>query len=103
MSPQASKTALITSAMVVATIRIWTQLRGKARTPFNEWAIGWGATFFILALLTDVIPVAGGALAMVVAGSDFLRNGVSLTTDISNVITGREKGDTFVPHPFTNQ
>lgn len=100
MKKSGGQTALITAAMVIAGIRLWSQLRGKAKTPFNEWAIGWGAMFFTLALLSEVAPTAAGALAWIAVVSDFLQNGVSLTTDVSSIITGQEKGDTFVPQPF---
>lgn len=100
MSKDAGRGALITSAMIVAGIRMWMQLRGKTKTPFNEWAIGWGATYFILALISEVSATAAGSLALVVAFSDFLVNGVGLTTDISAAITGTEGGSTFVQAPF---
>lgn len=90
--------SLLTAAMVIAAIRIWTQMRGKAKTPFVEWAIGWGALFFILALLASVSPLAAAMLAWLVAIADFLTNGVSLTQDISTSITQAEKGQTIFQH-----
>lgn len=101
MSNAAGRTALITSAMLVGGMRLWLQLRGKATTPFNEWAIGWGATFFILSLMAEVTAEGAGALSLIIAVSDFLKNGVALTTDISNVVTGTEGGSTFVASPFS--
>ena len=113
MSKAGGRTALMTSALIVAGIRMWSQLRGKSQTPFSEWAIGWGATFFILSLLSEVAPTAAGSLSLIVAFSDFLKNGVSLTTDISSIITnaqgnpagspGQQQTTTptvFVQHPF---
>jgi hypothetical protein len=103
MSKAGGRNALVTSALLVAGIRMWMQLRGKTKTPFNEWAIGWGATFFILALLSEASMTAAGSLSLVVAFSDFLVNGVSLTNDISSAITSNEKGTagpTFVAQPF---
>lgn len=98
---------LITAALIVAGIRMWSQLRGKATTPFNQWAIGWGATFFMLSLIAEVSESAAGALALIIAVSDFLKNGVSLTTDVSNVVTGQAtggaSGSTFVAQPFSGQ
>lgn len=102
MDAAGGKSALLTSALIIAGIRLWMQLRGKTKTPFQEWAIGWGALFFILALLSEVSPSAAGSLSLVVVVSDFLVNGVSLTTDISSTITGSEKGSTFVQHPFAS-
>ena len=58
MSRAAGRNALLTSAMIVAGIRMWNQLRGKTKTPFSEWAIGWGATFFILSVMSEVAPTA---------------------------------------------
>lgn len=105
MSTSGARNALITSALVVAGIRMWMQLRGKTKTPFNEWAIGWGATFFILALLSEAAPTAAGSLSVVIVASDFLVNGVSLTNDISAAVTGTEgsQGTTFVQQPFAAQ
>jgi hypothetical protein len=102
MSGRGGRTALVTSAMIVAGIRLWTQLRGKAqKKPFSEWAIGWGATFFLLSLMSEVAPTAAGSLSLVIAFSDFLVNGVSLTNDISGLVTGAEQGQpVFVAQPF---
>ena len=90
--------------LVVVAIRMWMQLRGKTKTPFNEWAIGFGALFFILALVSEVTENGAASLALLVALSDFLINGESLTTDVSNLITNTEKtsGNTpvFVATPF---
>ncbi len=93
-------TALLTAAMIIAGIRMWNQLRGKTKTPFREWAVGWGALFFMLSLLSEIAPGAAGSFALMIAFTDFLVNGVSLTTDISKVVTGAEKGNTFVEQPF---
>lgn len=106
MTAAGSKRALLTSAIIIAGIRLWMQVRGKTKTPFVEWAVGWSALFFILALLSEAAPSAAGALSLVVVTSDFLVNGVSLTDDISSVIQGSEKGstsNTFVQHPFETQ
>lgn len=103
MSKAGSKSALLTAAMFVAGTRLWMQVRGKAKTPFREWAVGWSATFFILSLLSEASPSAAGSLSLVVAFSDFLVNGVSLTGDLSKIVTGTEKGNLFVPNPFATQ
>lgn len=101
MSPAGGKRALVTAALLVAGIRLWMQLRGKTKTPFPEWAIGWGATFFILALMSEASPEAAGTLALTVVVGDFLMNGTTLLTDVTGSITTAEKGTpTFVPTPF---
>jgi hypothetical protein len=87
--------------MVVAAIRLWTQVRGKSKTPFHEWAVGWGALFFMLALLSEAAPGTANSLAILVAFTDFLVNGVNLTTDLSNIITGSETGNVLVDQPFS--
>lgn len=93
--------ALVTSAIVVAGIRLWMQLRGKTKTSLSEWAIGWGVTFFFLSMLSDAFPQGAGALASMIAVGDFLANGTTLFTDISSVVTGSEKGSSlFVSNPF---
>jgi hypothetical protein len=106
MNNAGGKTALLTSAMLVAGMRLWMQIRGKTTTPFNEWAIGWGATFFILSLVSEASPAGAGALSLVIVLADFLKNGVALTTDISSLVTESEKGastsGTFVTAPFSS-
>lgn len=101
MSKAGSKNALIVSAMFVAGVRLWMQVRGKTKTPFSQWAVGWGATFFMLSMLSEVSPSAAGSISVVVAFSDFLVNGVSLTTDVSKIVTGSETGSVFVAQPFS--
>lgn len=103
MNTSQAKSLLLTSAMLVAGIRLWMQIRGKAKTPFNEWAVGWGATFFVLSLMSEVAPTGAGMLALLVAVADFLNNGVSLTTDLTNVVTGSEKGPILTAQPFSGQ
>lgn len=103
MTTRGAKSTLLTAAMLVAGIRLWMQIRGKAKTPFNEWAVGWGATFFVLSLMSEVVPTGAGMLALLVAVGDFLNNGVSLTTDLSSVVTGSEKGSVLTPQPFSGQ
>lgn len=92
---------LLTAAMVVAVIRAWEQLRGKAKTPFPEWAVGWGATFFLLSLLSDVSPEGAGMLAWIIVVSEFLAKGTSLTKDVSGAIVGAEQQQPlFVDQPL---
>lgn len=102
MSKAGGRNALIISALVVGGIRMWLQVRGKTKTPFVEWAIGWGATFFLLALLSEASPGAAGSLSLIIAVSDFVVNGVSLTTDVNSLVTGAESPSSiFVPTPFS--
>lgn len=100
MTPDSARSALITAAMVVAGIRLWMQIRGKTTTPFAEWVVGWGALFFVLALLSEVAPTAAASLALLVLVADFLKNGVSLTGDISSIVTGSESGSILTDQPF---
>lgn len=102
MKADNAKSALVTAAMIVAAIRLWMQVRGKTKTPFIEWAIGWGALFFILSLVAEASPAAATSLAFIVVVSDFLKNGVSLTKDISSVVSGSESGNVFVATPFAS-
>lgn len=103
MSKDGARTALITSAMFVAGIRMWLQIRGKTTSSFQEWAVGWGATFFVLALLSEAMPTAAGGLSLVIAFSDFLENGVTLTTDIEKVVKGKLSGNVLSDGPFANE
>lgn len=104
MSAAGGKRALLTAALVVAGVRLWMQVRGKTKTPFAEWAIGWGALFFILSLMSEASPQAAGTLALTVVTGDILVNGTSLLTDISGSITSAEKGTpTLTPTPFAGQ
>lgn len=105
MDKAGSKNALITAALIVAGIRLWLQVRGKTKTPFNEWAIGWGATFFFLAILSEVSPTSAGSLSLLIAISDFLANAVNLTTDIESLIKnapGSGPSNVLVQQPFAN-
>lgn len=104
MSKAGGRNALITSAMLVAGIRLWMQIRGKTKTPFQEWAIGWGATFFFLAVLSEAAPTAAGSLSLLIATSDFLINGVGLTQDITGLVSGTETSSDagFVANPFAS-
>ena len=100
MNNAGGRTALLTAALIVAGIRMWEQLRGKATTPFSEWAIGWGATFFILSILSEAAPAAAGALALIIVAAEFVTKGASLTGDISSAVTNTESSTPFVANPF---
>jgi ABC-type uncharacterized transport system permease subunit len=100
VNKNSAKNLMLTSALIVAGIRMWMQVRGKTKTPFSEWVIGFGATFFALSLLSEVSPAGAGSLSLLVAVSDFLINGVSLTTDLSGLVTGAVKGNILVAQPF---
>lgn len=101
MSAAGGKRALLTAALLVAGIRLWMQLRGTTKTPFAEWAIGWGAFFFMMSVLSEVSPQAAGSLSLIVVVGDTLKNGSSLLTDVSGAITGAETGQTvFSQTPF---
>lgn len=101
MSAAGGKRALLTAALIVAGIRLWMQLRGTTKTPFQEWAIGWGAFFFLMAVLSEVSPQGAGSLSLIVVVGDTLKNGASLATDVSSSITGAETGQSvFTATPF---
>jgi hypothetical protein len=88
---------VLTSAMLVAGLRLWAQLRGKTKTPFGEWAVGWGVVFFFIALISEAYPQPAGALAGIVVVGDFLANGAQLFEDMTAAISG---GAGFVAAPF---
>ena len=88
---------VLTSAMLVAGIRLWMQLRGKTKTPFGEWAVGWGVTFFFVAMLSEEYPQAAGALAGTIVVGAFLVNGASLFEDMTSAVSS---GAGFVDKPF---
>lgn len=95
---------IVTAALIVAGIRLWMQVRGKTKTPFDEWVVGWGALFMLLAIFSETGP-AGEQLAAGLAGTvvlgDVLVNGSSLFEDISGAIKGAEKGQpVLTPSPF---
>jgi len=95
-----SKQWLITAAALIGGVRLWMQIRGKTKTPFSEWAVGYGALFVFLAVLTEAMPQAAGALAGTVVVGDFLVNGASLFEDLSSVVTGTETGAILTDAPF---
>lgn len=89
---------VLSAALLVAGLRLWQQLRGTTKTPFNEWAIGWGVTFFAIALISEVSPQAAGGLAGTLVLGDFLVNGASLFEDMTSALS---TGAGFVDQPFT--
>jgi len=108
-----AKSWVITSAALIAGVRMWMQIRGKTKTPFSEWVVGFGALFVILAVMAEWAPAAAGPLAGTIVVGDFLVNGASLFDDISSVVTGTETaagsstpvskggGSITEPTPFT--
>lgn len=104
ISSAGSRRTIVTVAVVVAGIRLWMQVRGKTTTPFGEWAVGWGALFFILSLYSEIAPQGAAMFSLIVATADVVKNGTSLFTDVSSVVTGAEKqGSSTVlsPTPFS--
>jgi hypothetical protein len=91
---------VVTSAAMIAGIRLWMQVRGKTKTPFAEWAVGFGALMVFLAVMAEWAPQAAGPLAGTIVVGDFLQNGASLFEDLSGIITGGEKGSVLVTSPF---
>ena len=91
---------VVTSAAMIAGIRLWMQVRGKTKTPFAEWAVGFGALMVFLAVMAEWAPQAAGPLAGTIVVGDFLQNGASLFEDLSSIITGGEKGSVLVTSPF---
>jgi hypothetical protein len=92
---------VITSAALIAGVRLWMQVRGKTKTPFREWIVGYGALFVILSVLAEAMPSAAAPLAGTIVLSDFLLNGEALFTDLSSIITGGESADSvLVATPF---
>jgi hypothetical protein len=91
---------VLTAAILVAGIRLWMQVRGKTKTPFAEWAIGWGSLFFFLALVSEAYPQAASSLAGTIVVGDFLVNGASLFEDLTGVVKGAETGPILVDTPF---
>lgn len=92
---------VVTAAMLVAGIRLWMQVRGKTKTPFSEWVIGWGALFFFLSMMAEVYPAAAAPLAGTVVVSDFLVNGSSLFNDLAGLVNGTLQGPILVDDPFS--
>jgi uncharacterized membrane protein HdeD (DUF308 family) len=89
MERSGAQSALVASALVVAGIHGYRVVQGdKGLKPLGEWLTGFGATFFILALLVEVSPAVGGYAALLVATADFLDNGVALMRDVTSVEGG---------------
>lgn len=91
---------VLTAAAMVAGIRLWMQVRGKTKTPFAEWAVGWGALFMFLAIASEFVPDAAGPLAGLIVTADVLANGASLFEDVSSVVTGADAGSVLTAEPF---
>lgn len=86
MSPGTARRTVVTVALLLAAVRGWQTFSGTAKTPFAEWAIGWGATFFFLALLSEPLPAAAGGLSLVIGVGDFLSNGAMLTSSLEGAL-----------------
>ncbi len=81
---------------------MWMQLRGKTTTPFNEWAIGYGALFIMLSLLSEAVPQGAGMFAALIVVADFLKNGEGLFKDVTGAISGAASGQSvFTSNPFS--
>ena len=93
---------VVTSAAMIAGIRLWMQVRGKTKTPFAEWAVGFGALMVFLAVMAEWAPAAAAPLAGTIVVGDFLQNGASLFEDLSKIITGQEKGSVLSTTPFSS-
>lgn len=91
---------LLTAAMLVAGVRLWMQVRGKTKTPFDEWVVGWGVTFFFLSILAEAYPGAAGSIAGTIVVGDFLINGETLFEDLSSLTQGAETGQILSSDPF---
>ena len=86
---------VLTAALIVAAIRMWQEIRATTKTPFPEWAVGWGALFFLLSILSEVAEGPAAYLATMVVLGDLLTNGASLFTDVNKAVTGTETGTLF--------
>jgi hypothetical protein len=86
---------VLTAALVIAAIRMWQEVRGQAKEPWTEWAVGWGALFFLLAILSEVAEGPAAYLATLVVIGDLLQNGSSLFSDVNKVVSGSETGTLF--------
>jgi hypothetical protein len=101
MRPGFGKKWVITAAVIVLGIRLWMQVRGKTKTPFAEFIVGYCALFFFLAIVSEWAEPAAASLAGIVVVGDVLTNGASLFEDVSSVVTGTEKGGQILtPTPF---
>lgn len=61
------------------------QLGGLGAPPnIGRFITGWGFSFFVLAVITEVAPPLGGSLAILVATGDVLANASQVTRDVNH-------------------
>lgn len=63
-------------------IEVLAGLNGQLATPAH-FLIAYGAVYFGLSLVSMLSPTAGGGFAVLVAVGDFLTNGLSVVTSLS--------------------
>jgi hypothetical protein len=83
MTRESAKTAVNTSAFIVATIWAYRKLTEGNTSPTGHFLTGFFFVYISLAILADSAPPVGGMLAWLVAAGDLLTNGQGLVTDLN--------------------
>jgi hypothetical protein len=77
MQPASARKWLVISALVVGGVwayRRWREGPVSTLTKFPEFITGWGATYFILSMITEAAPGFGGSFALLIMVGDLLYN-----------------------------
>lgn len=101
MTESAAEKAILTSALMVAAIYAYRLLtEGSSPTtgkmgaltgqgsppPIGTFITAWGATFLVLAVITEISPSLGGSFAILVAAGDFIGNSAQVAKDVQTKI-----------------
>lgn len=75
-NPAQARKWLVISALVVAGIWGYRRFREgpDAVLQFPEFITGWGAVYFILAMITEAAPRFGGSFSVLIMVADILQN-----------------------------
>ncbi len=87
MNSDQAHDAVTLSAMTVAGVYTYRKLvESKPSSPTSHFVIGFGFVYVTLAVLADEAPALGGMLALLIAVSDLLVNGVAIIGDLSDAL-----------------
>lgn len=91
MNPAQARKWLVISALVTAGVWGYRRFREgpQSITAFPEFITGWGAVYFILAMITEAAPRFGGAFSILIMTGDLLHNanpagGAGLLSDLTS-------------------
>lgn len=88
MTPETARSAVTTSALIVAAVFMYRHLtetaaQQKTSTTTDQFLLGWMVIYLTLSVTAEVAPAFGAMFAWLIALGDVLINGQGLITDIN--------------------